>query len=105
MLYDIVPPAPTRHYRDLKGQRFGLLTAVEFIGYRRNGGNAVWRCICDCGGEKAIRADRLTCGETRSCGCMRHYLQLQTMNEMAKKERNLNNAHTPSATDRSATNA
>lgn len=47
------------------GDRFGRLTAVEYVGERR------WRCICDCGGQRTSRADHLASGATRSCNCLR----------------------------------
>ena len=37
--------------RDLTGQRFGRLVAVERIGSSAKG-NATWKCVCDCGSQK-----------------------------------------------------
>ena len=58
---------------DLTGLRFGSLTVVGFSHtHRTNGGdNAVsmWKCRCDCGNTKIIRACSLTTGNTQSCGC------------------------------------
>lgn len=48
---------------DLTGQRFGYLTAVEYIG------NSRWRVKCDCGNETVVRIDNLKTGNTTSCGC------------------------------------
>lgn len=53
--------------RDIVGQRFGRLTVVAFDHRARNG--SMWRCKCDCGGEKIARIDSLTSGNTTSCGC------------------------------------
>lgn len=62
--------ASARFKKDLSGQRFGMLTAVECIGLSSRK-LYVWRCTCDCGGSKnAVGAD-LTSGRTTSCGCMR----------------------------------
>jgi hypothetical protein len=33
--------------KDLKGKKFGKLTAIEFIGIG-NRRYAMWRCLCDC---------------------------------------------------------
>lgn len=62
--------ASARFKKDLTGQRFGMLTAVECIGLSSRK-LYVWLCTCDCGGSKnAVGAD-LTSGRTTSCGCMR----------------------------------
>lgn len=45
--------------RDLTGQRFGNLVAVEPIDVKTNVG-VVWRCKCDCGNSEDILATRLT---------------------------------------------
>ena len=49
--------------RDLTGQRFGKLTALEYLG------DGVWRCRCDCGAETQKRRKHLVGGQTKSCGC------------------------------------
>lgn len=43
--------------RDFRGQRFGMVTAVEAVG--RQNKKVVWRCICDCGQEILVRSDKL----------------------------------------------
>lgn len=53
--------------QDLTGQRFGLLIALSLVGTR--GGNARWRCRCDCGAEHVVLAHNLKRGGTASCGC------------------------------------
>lgn len=55
--------------RDLTGQRFGLLTAVEPTAERKNG-YTVWRCRCDCGGEILAPSRYLKNGWTADCGCV-----------------------------------
>lgn len=56
-----------RKIRDLKGERFGALTVLEFAGKRN--GRTYWLCECDCGSYKAIRTGDLTSGHSKSCGC------------------------------------
>jgi len=57
--------------RDLRGHRNGRLVAVEVVGKNAEG-RAMWRCACDCGGEKIVQANNLTRDTgTRSCGCLR----------------------------------
>lgn len=52
---------------DISGQRFGILTAISRNGTQN--GNALWFCLCDCGGEKTAILGNLKCGQTQSCGC------------------------------------
>ncbi len=54
---------------DLKGKRFGKLTAIHPTD-RRDHGSVVWACRCDCGNETEVAANLLTSGNTRSCGCL-----------------------------------
>jgi hypothetical protein len=52
---------------DLTGQRFGRLLVIKRVNRH---GNAWWRCKCDCGREKNVRAASLLSGNTGSCGCL-----------------------------------
>jgi hypothetical protein len=54
---------------DLKGQRFGRLTAVRENG-KMYGRRVAWLCLCDCGSEKTIPGEKLRDGMVRSCGCL-----------------------------------
>ncbi len=60
---------------DLAGQRFGRIVVQPICERRPRAShsqtNAWWKCACDCGGESWVRQDRLKCGETKSCGCLR----------------------------------
>lgn len=58
-----------RAREDLTGRRFGWLVVAEYA----CSANAAtyWRCRCDCGRQKVVRAYNLKGGTTRSCGCMR----------------------------------
>ncbi len=49
-------------------QRFGRLIVVQRTRTRR--GQAVWKCLCDCGGTKETVAYNLRAGLTQSCGCI-----------------------------------
>lgn len=55
--------------RDLTGQRFGKLVAVQPEGTSSNG-YALWRCRCDCGGEVLAESRRLKSGAVCDCGCV-----------------------------------
>lgn len=68
-----------RHNRlkeDLTGKRFGYLTV---LGYNKQ--SARWICKCDCGNILEILGCNLTRDErgTRSCGCKRDELRINTM--------------------------
>lgn len=54
---------------DLTGQRFGRLVVVERAGTNKSG-NALWRCLCDCGNTTEVRSADLRRGATKSCGCL-----------------------------------
>lgn len=53
---------------DLTNQKFGRLTAKEIVGKNRQG--YLWRCECECGGEKVVPSAYLRNGHTTSCGCI-----------------------------------
>lgn len=57
--------------KDLSGQRFGRLVALEPTRERSAKGSTVWRCRCDCGKEMLAEVTQLLHGAKRSCGCMR----------------------------------
>ena len=59
--------ATTRAY-DLMGRRFERLLVVERAGSTADR-MALWRCVCDCGGEKTTTTRNLTSGAAKSCGC------------------------------------
>lgn len=53
---------------DLSGQRFGSLTAVRFVGCRRNFGSTwVFRCVC--GTEIERLSKNVKRGNPKHCGC------------------------------------
>lgn len=63
---------PIRGQReDLRGRRFGRLTAVEYAGHSQGSRVSLWRCVCDCGGSTTSSAYNLKIGNSGSCGCRR----------------------------------
>lgn len=52
---------------DIKGQRFGRWTAIEFVGKVK--GVPKWKCRCDCGTERLVWSVALRSGTSKSCGC------------------------------------
>jgi len=55
---------------DLSGKKFNHWTVLEFY-EMKNGKECLWKCICDCGNIKNIRASSLKTGNSKSCGCAR----------------------------------
>jgi hypothetical protein len=56
--------------KDLTGQRFGRLVAVEITQERSTSGGIYWKCKCDCGTIKYVTTFDLNRGHTKSCGCL-----------------------------------
>lgn len=54
---------------DISGQRFGMLTAIKMVG-KNERNNALWLCMCDCGGECVRATVELRKRDNHSCGCM-----------------------------------
>jgi len=52
--------------RDLTGQRFGSLVALEMIGKLRR--SLTWLCQCDCGKTAIRTASQLRMGSVKTCG-------------------------------------
>lgn len=53
-------------FRDLRSEKFGRLTPIEYI----KGYPAKWVCICDCGNRTTVNQGNLVSGSTKSCGCL-----------------------------------
>ena len=63
---DSVKHAP--NFKDLTGERFGMLTVIEYAGKDKNR-HAMWKCKCDCGEIKTISSTALRDHKQESCGC------------------------------------
>ena len=58
-------------FKDISGQRFGLLVAVEPITVRTTTRTRTkWKCDCDCGKTVVVTGSNLISGHTKSCGCL-----------------------------------
>lgn len=55
---------------NLLGRKFGRLTVISRASNNKHG-KARWLCQCECGKRKAILANSLLSGKTKSCGCYR----------------------------------
>ena len=58
----------TKYMKDITGQRFRRLIALEYVGNDKHQ-CAMWLCKCDCGNTKSILGASLRNGSTTSCGC------------------------------------
>ena len=57
--------------QDIKGKKFGRLTAVSPTNQRKQR-SVVWQCLCECGNTKYVSRKDLTNGLVKSCGCLRN---------------------------------
>ncbi len=55
---------PRSNLIDMTGKKIGRLTVLDYVG------KCKWRCVCECGVEKAIDGSMLRKDLTRSCGCL-----------------------------------
>lgn len=56
--------------KDISGQRFGRLVAVEPVAERGKSRQLIWKCFCDCGELRFVRSSNLVNGTAKSCGCL-----------------------------------
>lgn len=55
-------------FKNVAGQKFGHLTAIEPDGKASDGIHTAWICECDCGKTTRVAINKLTGGKTISCG-------------------------------------
>lgn len=55
--------------KDITGERFGRLVALESTNERASNGGVRWKCLCDCGNIVYPTMANLKRGHTTSCGC------------------------------------
>ncbi len=55
-------------FKDLLGQRFGILTVTNQTDKRNSRGSVIWVCKCDCGETKEYSINTLR--SNKSCGCL-----------------------------------
>lgn len=58
----------TKPIIDRVGEKYGRLTVTSFN--ERKNGRTYWNVKCDCGNTDIARADKLTTGGKKSCGCL-----------------------------------
>lgn len=55
--------------KDISGEKFGLLTAIEPVGTNKYH-KVMWKCVCECGKETVAVGCDLRSGTVKSCGCL-----------------------------------
>jgi hypothetical protein len=70
--------------KDIKGLKFGRLTALEQLG-KNEKNSFIWKCICECGNYKNCTVKQLTCKRAQSCGCLVKPNHEQHLELMKKK--------------------
>ena len=55
--------------KDMVGKRFGRLTVLSRAENNVHG-QAMWRCVCECGQETVCSGGNLRSGRSKSCGCV-----------------------------------
>lgn len=53
---------------DITGKRFNRLVAISFVSGTRS--KILWKFKCDCGNVTIKNRAYVSCGDTKSCGCM-----------------------------------
>lgn len=69
---------------DLTGNKYNMLTVIEFA--EKRGNESYWLCRCDCGNEKIACGSKLKSGNTKSCGCLRIIDTKKRIRARAKEE-------------------
>lgn len=59
---------------DIAGKKFGRWTAIEMTNKRSSSGDAIWKCVCECGTLGEVEKSRLSNGTSKSCGCLNREL-------------------------------
>ena len=63
-----------------------------------SGGYQIWMCKCKCGEKTAVMRNRIVCGTTKSCGCLRSQMgkrkieKARAVHVEQAKQRRLQNA-------------
>ena len=72
-------------FKDLSKQTFTRLTVISRAQNDKRG-HARWDCQCICGNTLTVLGYSLTCGETKSCGCLKKEscIQRHTTHGMAR---------------------
>ena len=76
---------------DHTNKKYGRLTFVEYVGFKRN--QTYWRVRCDCGTTKEVAVRGVLAGDSMSCGCLATEKRVQSCKSrtLPKEEANFVN--------------
>jgi 5-methylcytosine-specific restriction endonuclease McrA len=66
-----------KKFLDITGKQYNNLKAVCYVATRN--GRAWWRFLCDCGVEVEKEAKSVRTGNTKSCGCRKQHLPIESL--------------------------
>jgi hypothetical protein len=69
---------------DHTGKKYGRLTGIRFVRNSKNG-RGIWLWQCDCGNRLWTKAENVTCGDTKSCGCWKKEVARENYRQMGLK--------------------
>lgn len=72
-------------------EKFGLLTPIRFIQFRRPEGQ-VWLMECDCGAKVELPLSPVRRGKQKSCGCLRRQMRIKANKEPRQSVEKINAA-------------
>lgn len=64
------------HYKNIMGQKFGLLTVVNKTNKKTENGSVLWECLCECENTAYASYSDLARYRKSSCGCS-HYSSME----------------------------
>lgn len=73
------------YFKNRAGEKYGRLTALEYL-YTNKRRKAVWLCKCDCGNIVQISSEKLSTGNTKSCGCLHSDKSKEKIKTLIKKQ-------------------
>lgn len=74
---------PHHKLQNLQGNKFGELLVESLVPKTQSKQTrAEWVCLCVCGQRKVFRADILTSGKAKSCGCVTSESRRQNMKQV-----------------------
>ena len=74
--------------KDITGEKFGMLTAIEFshtkVSDSGKNRRTYWVFQCECGNIKVLRVDQVKSGNTKSCGCLKQITDRENIKKAQK---------------------
>jgi hypothetical protein len=68
----------------IENRRFGRLLVIKRVENDPKYNTQVFQCLCDCGNIKNVRRNKLMCGRTNSCGCLKKEVSREKIRKIHK---------------------